>query len=62
MRIAEIDASAATKPLSPGQARIDALKVQKAAATERLQQERNRQKRQKAVQQLASLNSPANTV
>ncbi len=60
MKIAEIET--ASKPLSPDQARIDALKVQKAAAAARLKQERDRQKRQKAVQQLASVSSPANTV
>ncbi|PUE55805.1 hypothetical protein [Limnohabitans parvus] len=62
MKIAEIESATASKPLSPDQARIDALKVQKAAATQRLKQERDRQKRQKAVQQLSGLNSPTSTV
>jgi Tfp pilus assembly protein PilN len=47
------------KPLKPDQARIDSLKKQKDAATQRLKQERDRQKRQRAVHQLASLNSTA---
>ena len=44
------------KPLTPDQAKIDSLQKQKDAAAKRLKQERDRQKRQKAVQQLASLN------
>ena len=47
--------------LTPDQARIDSLKKQKDVATQRLKAERDRQKRQKAVQQLASLNGPLKT-
>lgn len=47
------------KPLTPDQARIDSLKKQKDAAAQRLKAERDRQKQQKAVHQLASLNSTA---
>lgn len=47
------------KPLTPDQARIDSLKKQKDAAAQRLKAERDRQKQQKAVHQLASLNTTA---
>lgn len=47
------------KPLTQDQAKIDGLKKQKDAAAQRLKQERDRQKRQRAVHQLASLNSTA---
>jgi hypothetical protein len=40
------------KPLTPQQARINALKQQKQRATKQLQAERNRQKQQKATQQI----------
>lgn len=49
MRIYEITA---TKPLTPQQARINALKQQKERAATQLQAERDRQKRQKATQQI----------
>ncbi len=61
MKIAEITPVKPSKPLTPDQARIDSLKKQKDAATQRLKAERDRQKRQKAVQQLASLNGPLKT-
>jgi Tfp pilus assembly protein PilN len=61
MKIAEITTVKSIKPLTPDQARIDSLKKQKDAATQRLKAERDRQKRQKAVQQLASLNGPLKT-
>lgn len=57
MKIAEITAVKPIKPLTPDQARIDSLKKQKDAAAQRLKAERDRQKRQKAVQQLASVNT-----
>lgn len=47
------------KPLTPDQALIDSLKKQKDAAAQRLKAERDRQKKQKAVHQLASLNATA---
>jgi membrane protein insertase Oxa1/YidC/SpoIIIJ len=53
MKIAEVTG---IKPLTPDQAKIDSLQKQKDAAAERLKQERDRQKRQRAMQQLASLN------
>lgn len=55
MKIAEVTG---VKPLTPDQAKIDSLQKQKDAAANRLKQERDRQKRKKAVQQLASLNTP----
>jgi len=61
MKIAEITTVKSIKPLTPDQARIDSLKKQKDVATQRLKAERDRQKRQKAVQQLASLNGPLKT-
>lgn len=61
MKIAEITTVKPVKPLTPDQARIDSLKKQKDAAAQRLKSERDRQKRQKAVQQLASLNGPLKT-
>jgi len=57
MKIAEITTVKVIKPLTPDQARIDSLKKQKDAAAQRLKAERDRQKRQKAVQQLASVNT-----
>ena len=57
MKIAEITTVKSIKPLTPDQARIDSLKKQKDAATQRLKAERDRQRRQKAVQQLASVNT-----
>ena len=59
MKIAEITTVKPIKPLTPDQARIDSLKKQKDAAAQRLKQERDRQKQQKAVHQLASLSSTA---
>ena len=59
MKIAEIEGVKPIKPLTPDQAKIDGLKKQKDAAAQRLKQERDRQKRQRAVHQLASLNSTA---
>lgn len=59
MKIAEITTVKPVKPLTPDQARIDSLKKQKDAAAQRLKAERDRQKQQKAVHQLASLNSTA---
>lgn len=61
MKIAEITTVKPIKPLTPDQARIDGLKKQKDAAAQRLKAERDRQKRQRAVQQLASLNGPLKT-
>ncbi len=61
MKIAEIEGVKPIKPLTPDQARIDGLKKQKDAAAQRLKAERDRQKRQRAVQQLASLNGPLKT-
>jgi Tfp pilus assembly protein PilN len=61
MKIAEITSVKPIKPLTPDQAKIDSLKKQKDAAAQRLKAERDRQKRQKAVQQLASLNGPLKT-
>ncbi|MFM7013025.1 MAG: hypothetical protein ACKO0Z_27460 [Betaproteobacteria bacterium] len=49
------------KPLTPDQAKIDSLKKQKDAAAQRLKAERDRQKRLKAVHQLASLSASAKT-
>ena len=57
MKIAEITTVKSIKPLTPDQARINSLKKQKDAATQRLKAERDRQKRQRAVHQLANLNS-----
>ena len=57
MKIAEVTSIKPIKPLTPDQAKIDSLQMQKDAAAKRLKQERDRQKRQRAVQQLASLNS-----
>ena len=57
MKIAEIAGIKPIKPLSPDQAKIDSLQKQKDAAADRLKQERERQKRQRAVKQLASLTS-----
>jgi Tfp pilus assembly protein PilN len=59
MKIAEITTVKPIKPLTPDQARIDSLKKQKDAAAQRLKAERDRQKQQKAVHQLASLTSTA---
>ena len=49
MRIAEVTGVKPTKPLTPDQAKIDSLQKQKDAAAQRLKQERDRQKRLKAV-------------
>ena len=57
MKIAEITTVKPIKPLTPDQARIDSLKKQKDAAAQRLKAERDRQKRQRAVHQLASVNT-----
>lgn len=57
MKIAEVTGIKPIKPLTPDQAKIDSLQKQKDAAADRFKQERDRQKRQKAMQQLASLNS-----
>lgn len=59
MKIAEITAVKPIKPLTSDQAKIDGLKKQKDAAAQRLKAERDRQKQQKAMHQLASLNSTA---
>lgn len=61
MKIAEITTVKTIKPFTPDQASIDTLKKQKDAAAQRLKAERDRQKRQRAVQQLASLNGPLKT-
>jgi hypothetical protein len=58
MKIAEIAGIKPIKPLTPDQAKIDSLQKQKDAAADRLKRERDRQKRQRAMQQLASLNGP----
>lgn len=58
MKIAEVTGVKPIKPLTPDQAKIDSLQRQKDAAADRLKQERDRQKRQRAMQQLSSLNSP----
>ena len=62
MRIFEITAA---KPLTPQQARINALKQQKERVAKQLQAEKDRQKQQKAVsaiqqnhQTLAKLKAP----
>ena len=55
MKIAEITTVKPIKPLTPDQARIDSLKKQKDAAAQRLKAERDRQKRQRAVQQLGKV-------
>jgi membrane protein insertase Oxa1/YidC/SpoIIIJ len=60
MKIAEIAGIKPIKPLTPDQAKIDSLQKQKDAAADRLKRERDRQKRQRAMQQLASLNNPLN--
>ena len=57
MKIAEITTAKPIKPLTPDQARIDSLKKQKDAAAQRLKAERDRQKQQKAMHQLASVNT-----
>lgn len=57
MKIAEITTVKPVKPLTPDQARIDSLKKQKDAAAQRLKAERDRQKQQKAMHQLASVNT-----
>lgn len=57
MKIAEITTVKPIKSLTPDQARIDSLKKQKDAAAQRLKAERVRQKQQRAVHQLANLNS-----
>ena len=62
MKIAEITTVKSIKPLTPDQARIESLKKQKDAATQRLKAEHDRHKRQKAVGRLASLNGPLKTV
>lgn len=49
MRLSEF---ATIKPLTPEQARIEALKNQKSRAGDALQAERDRQKRKKAADQL----------
>jgi len=59
MKITEITGIKPIAPTTPDQAKIDGLKRQKDAAAQRLKQERDRQKRQRAVHQLASLNSTA---
>jgi Tfp pilus assembly protein PilN len=56
MKIAEVTGVKPNKPLTPDQAKIDNLQKQKDALAQRLKQERDRQKRQRAMQQLASLN------
>ena len=61
MKIAEITTVKPIKPLTPDQAKIDSLKKQKDAAAQRLKAERDRQKRQRAVQQLARLSNTAKT-
>lgn len=58
MKIAEVTGIKPIKPLTPDQAKVDSLQKQKDAAADRLKQERDRQKRQRAMHQLASLNSP----
>jgi Tfp pilus assembly protein PilN len=58
MKIAEVTGIKPIKPLTPDQAKIDSLQKQKDALAQRLKQERDRQKRQRAVQQLASLSNP----
>jgi hypothetical protein len=60
MKIAEVTGIKPIKPLTPDQAKIDSLQKQKDAAADRLKQERDRQKRQRAMQQLACLNNPLN--
>jgi len=57
MKIEEVTGIKPIKPLTPDQAKIDSLQKQKDAAADRLKQERDRQKRQRAIRQLASLNS-----
>lgn len=59
MKIAEVTSVKPIKPLTPDQAKIDSLQKQKDAAADRLKQERDRQKRLKAVHQLATLSSTA---
>lgn len=61
MKIAEITTVKPIKPLTPDQAKIDSLKKQKDVAAQRLKAERDRQKRLKAVHQLASLSATAKT-
>ena len=61
MRIAEVTGVKPTKPLTPDQAKIDSLKKQKEAVADRLKQERDRQKQQRAVHQLASLSDTPKT-
>ncbi len=61
MKIAEVTGVKPIKPLTPDQAKIDSLQKQKDAAADRLKQERDRQKRQRAMHQLASLNNPLKT-
>jgi hypothetical protein len=55
MRITEIT-SKIIKPLTPEQARISALKQQKERVSTQLKTERERQKKQKATQQLQQSN------
>lgn len=55
MRITEIT-SKIIKPLNPAQARINALKQQKERVSTQLKTERERQKKQKATQQLQQSN------
>jgi hypothetical protein len=61
MKIAEVTGVKPIKPLTPDQAKIDSLQKQKDAAAARLKQERDRQKQQRAVHQLASLSATAKT-
>ncbi len=57
MNIEEVTGIKPIKPLTLDQVKIDSLQKQKEAAADRLKQERDRQKRQRAMQQLASLKS-----
>ena len=58
MTVNEITSS---KPLTLDQAKINSLKKQKYAAAQRFKAERDKQKRLKAVHQLASMSATAKT-
>lgn len=59
MRFDEFATTAATKPKTPDQARIESLKQAKNRASDALKTERNRQKLQKVQTQLAQVRQPS---
>lgn len=59
MRFNEFVTTAATKPKTADQSRIESLKQAKDRASDALKTERNRQKLQKAQKQLAQVRQPS---